>query len=171
MKTLSIRCQYAYQICLGIKDIENRSWRTEYRGKLLIHASGKERAFELQHNCWPPEVLKDLKSKKFVIDHILQPNAPEYIKKIYDAYYSVILPHYGFSTMDEFYEHLPKLENPLFITQAIIGEVKLSEIVVNHSSVFAEPNFYHWILTNPILYDKPIVSVKGKLRLWEFGGD
>jgi hypothetical protein len=41
MKTLSIRQSYASLICRGIKKVENRSWETKYRGKLLIHASGK----------------------------------------------------------------------------------------------------------------------------------
>ena len=41
MKTLSIRQPFASLICRGIKTIENRSWDTAYRGKLLIHASGK----------------------------------------------------------------------------------------------------------------------------------
>ena len=170
MKTLSIRSQYAFQVCLGIKPVENRSWKTDYRGKLLIHASGKESACELLHKYWPEKVLKDLKSRKYVIDHVLQDNAPDYIKKIYNAYYSVILPHYGFSSIEELHENLPTMDNPLFVTQAIIGEVTLSDIVVNHQSPFAEPNMYHWILTNPVLYDTFIAPVKGKLRLWEYGG-
>ncbi len=168
MKTLSIRSQYAYQVCLGIKDIENRSWKTQHRGKLLIHASGKQSAHELLHKFWPDSVLKELKSRKFIIDHVLQPDAPEHIRKIYHVYYDIILPHYGCQTMDEFTEKLPRFAIPMFITQAIIGEVTLSDIAVNHDSVFAEKNQYHWILTDPVLYDKPIVEVKGKLRLWEF---
>jgi hypothetical protein len=170
MKTLSIRSQYAYQVCIGIKDIENRSWKTDYRGKLLIHASGKEVAFELLHRCWPDKVLKDLKSRKFVIDHILQPGAPDHIKKIYNFYYDFLLPHYGCKSTEELAKKLPDLKEPFFTCQAIIGEVTLSDIVVNHKSVFAEKNQYNWILTNPVLYDKPIRNVKGHLRLWEYGG-
>jgi hypothetical protein len=45
MKTLSIRQPYASLICRGIKTIENRSWDTTYRGKLLIHSSGKPLAW------------------------------------------------------------------------------------------------------------------------------
>ena len=45
MKTLSIRQPYASLICRGIKTIENRSWDTFYRGKLLIHASGRPLAW------------------------------------------------------------------------------------------------------------------------------
>lgn len=39
MKTLSIRQPWAWLIINGGKDIENRSWLTKYRGRLLVHAS------------------------------------------------------------------------------------------------------------------------------------
>jgi hypothetical protein len=38
MKALSIRQPWAWLIVAGHKDIENRSWATNYRGPLLIHA-------------------------------------------------------------------------------------------------------------------------------------
>lgn len=39
MKAISIRHPWAWLIVNGYKDIENRSWRTKYRGQVLIHAS------------------------------------------------------------------------------------------------------------------------------------
>jgi hypothetical protein len=39
LKILSIRHPWAYLIANGDKDIENRMWRTKYRGPFLIHAS------------------------------------------------------------------------------------------------------------------------------------
>lgn len=41
MKALSIIQPWASLIATGIKDIENRTWRTNYRGEILIHASAK----------------------------------------------------------------------------------------------------------------------------------
>lgn len=38
MKALSIQQPYAWLIANGHKDIENRSWPTNYRGWVLIHA-------------------------------------------------------------------------------------------------------------------------------------
>jgi hypothetical protein len=38
MRTLSIRQPFAALIAAGIKDVENRSWATSYRGRILIHA-------------------------------------------------------------------------------------------------------------------------------------
>jgi len=41
MKTITIKQPWAYLICSGIKDIENRTWNTKFRGKVLIHASAR----------------------------------------------------------------------------------------------------------------------------------
>lgn len=38
MQALSIRQPYAWLIVNGHKDIENRTWRTAFRGRVLIHA-------------------------------------------------------------------------------------------------------------------------------------
>ena len=42
LPVLSIRQPYAWLVVNGIKDIENRSWRTNHRGPLLIHASANQ---------------------------------------------------------------------------------------------------------------------------------
>jgi hypothetical protein len=39
MKALTIRQPYATLIMLGIKQLETRRWRTNYRGPLVIHAA------------------------------------------------------------------------------------------------------------------------------------
>jgi hypothetical protein len=39
IKALSIRQPWAWLIVHGAKDIENRKWRTHFRGPILIHAS------------------------------------------------------------------------------------------------------------------------------------
>ncbi|HTV55212.1 MAG TPA: ASCH domain-containing protein, partial [Terriglobia bacterium] len=41
MKALSIRQPWAWLIVNGFKPIENRSWNTNFRGRILIHASLK----------------------------------------------------------------------------------------------------------------------------------
>ncbi|MBO4633255.1 MAG: ASCH domain-containing protein [Lentisphaeria bacterium] len=38
IKVLSVRQPWAWLICAGYKDVENRSWKTNYRGRLYIHA-------------------------------------------------------------------------------------------------------------------------------------
>ena len=39
MKALTLRQPWATLVAIGAKKIETRSWRTKYRGPLLIHAS------------------------------------------------------------------------------------------------------------------------------------
>lgn len=41
MKAVSIKQPWASLIAHGIKDIENRTWKTNFRGKIYIHASAK----------------------------------------------------------------------------------------------------------------------------------
>lgn len=40
-KAITVKQPWAYLICAGIKDIENRTWKTNYRGRLLIHTSSQ----------------------------------------------------------------------------------------------------------------------------------
>lgn len=39
MKALSIRQPWAFAITHGRKDVENRTWATSFRGRILLHAS------------------------------------------------------------------------------------------------------------------------------------
>lgn len=141
MKALSIKQPYASLIAHGIKNIENRTWKTNFRGRIFIHASGKSAgntAF----------LLNDNQSNFFVW------NTENY--KIFES-------------------NLPY--------SAIIGEVDIVDCVINHPSIWAEKTFmyeydeqvgekpigkpiYNWVLTNAVLYDKPILNVKGKLSFW-----
>jgi hypothetical protein len=38
MKALSVRQPWAWLICMGFKDIENRNWSTNFTGRIYIHA-------------------------------------------------------------------------------------------------------------------------------------
>lgn len=38
MKTITVKQPWASLIVAGIKDIENRTWKTNFRGRVLIHA-------------------------------------------------------------------------------------------------------------------------------------
>lgn len=41
IKVLTVRMPWAALIMLGLKNIENRTWTTSYRGKIVIHASAQ----------------------------------------------------------------------------------------------------------------------------------
>lgn len=144
MKALSIKQPWASLIAHGIKDVENRTWKTHFRGKIYIHASAKGTAAEFS-------VSQTAELFKNEIWH----------------------PETGF-------------KSELFEVSAIIGEVEIIDCVINHESIWAEQMktykcdetginilcrnqqyIWNWVLANPILYDKPILNVKGKLSFWE----
>lgn len=63
-RALSILQPWAWLIANGHKDIENRSWRTRFRGRVLIHAGkrwGREQRDDLLHvrACFPQIPMPD----------------------------------------------------------------------------------------------------------------
>lgn len=137
MKTLSIKQPWASLIAAGIKDIENRTWRTKHRGRIYIHASSKPSFDSLGiglTTCQINEVAK-YNLNKFN----------------------------GISGKNLFMSH-----KNTWIYSAIIGEVDIIDCVLNHESIWAEKDCWNWVLANPILYDKPILNIKGALSLWEY---
>lgn len=139
-KALSIKQPWASLIAHGIKDIENRTWRTNFRGRIYIHASGQM----VKH-----EYIGDIFSKEQL----------NYLKE------------------NNFFEHIKNVK-----LSAIIGEVDIVDCTINHESIWAEKTpsiyedtpikdrviIYNWVLANPVLYDEPILNVKGKLSFWKF---
>lgn len=149
MKTLSVKQPWAYLLCAGIKDIENRTWKLpeKYKGeRVLIHASGK------------PAMR---------------------------GFYGVPFP-------DEFWNNLSdkgkdKLAGDIDVRSAIIGSVRFVDCTFNHHSIWAEksegvatgghvinvnkPITWNWVVADPILFDKPILNVKGKLNFWNYEMD
>jgi hypothetical protein len=168
MKTLSVRQPYATLICAGVKPIENRSWNTDYRGTILIHASKnyadlfKMPELQLFHEYdkmisssgeikkSEGKILKIENDRIFLID--------ENYRKEYEL------------LKTEIAEQADK-GLTVFCPQAIIGSVEIVDVVKNSDSKFAEPGNFHWILKNPVLFQNPIEDVKGKLRFWDFNGD
>ena len=135
MKTLSVKQPWAYLICSGIKDIENRTWKCpqKYIGKMvLIHASGAKAQFNFSNAHYAK--FRELNMRRW-----------------YD---------------NDFYK------------SAIIGSVEIVDCEINHPSIWAEKTYYdkfedtkptyNWVLANPVLFDKPILTVKGKLGFWDY---
>jgi hypothetical protein len=132
MKTLTIKEPWATLIIDGIKDVENRTWRTNYRGKILIHTSKK--------------VFNYFRHVAF--------NTDQYID---------IVHGYGASSCN-----YDKIFDKELIYGAIIGEVELVDVIRGSESVWSESECWHWLLKNPMRYDKPVLNVKGKLSLWDY---
>ena len=148
-KVLSVKQPWARLICSGIKDIENRTWKCpqKYIGqRVLIHASS---------------------DKKFNYD-VLN------IKQ-----YNAFLDKQTFKRDD--FPFVDKLTR-----SAIIGSVEIVDCVINHPSIWAEKTevstawgkdleiivderpVFNWVVSDAVLFDKPILNVKGKLSFWDF---
>ena len=148
MKTLSIKQPWAYLLCSGIKDIENRTWKLpeKYKGeRVLIHASGAK--------------MKGIEGDYFNEDQI------GYL-------------YCGSTPLEELHKY-HALRNQY---SAIIGSVRFVDCVINHESIWAEkcdPVYsfktgniveavYNWAVSDAILFEKPILNVKGRLNFWDF---
>jgi len=63
-KALTVKNPWAWLIAQGIKDIENRTWRTNFRGRVYIHAAAvcdqRERTI---NRLFTPEQRLDLDAK------------------------------------------------------------------------------------------------------------
>lgn len=73
MKAVSIKNPWGYLICVGIKDVENRTWKTNYRGKILIHAS---KTWDKWFNFDEYELSHFFKVPKDVIDIVINRKIP-----------------------------------------------------------------------------------------------
>lgn len=51
---------------------------------------------------------------------------------------------------------------------AIIGECTIEDCVQNYPSIWAEQNVWNFVLKDAVLYDRPILNVKGKLKFWNY---
>lgn len=125
MKALSIKNPWGFCIAKGWKLVENRSRRTTFRGRILIHVSKKD------DKVWDWDVFKN----KFALSK--------------DQMYDVILDAEA-------------------RRGCIIGEVDIVDCLANHPSIWAIKGQYHWVLENPVIYEKYIQNIKGKLGLWEY---
>jgi hypothetical protein len=170
-KVLSIKQPYASFICTGIKTVENRTWKTDYRGKLLIHASGDNMSFfdtkslpQKFLNTWYDYIEKD--------EWNCPKSAPDNVKNAYKMAKD-LWKFYGIAQddprpVDEWIKEAVKKHGYYFKSTAIIGEAELADIIQDSDDDFAESGCYHWIFKNPVLYDKPIINVLGHLRIWNF---
>jgi hypothetical protein len=172
MKTISLLQPWATLVAIGEKTIETRSWRTNYRGPLAIHASLGTKYI-------------NVKSKYYLCGT--------------DPFYSVIMVYAH--KQYRMYRDIAGLPNkPMFPLGAIIATCELTNCVripykpqpfpsddrINksycqmfqlippplergHELSFGDytPGRYAWILSNIKPLVKP-VPVKGSLGLWEW---
>lgn len=117
---LSVRQPWAWLICAGFKDVENRTWNTLWRGELYIHAG---KSFDWEAMEWlewdRPSIANKIK-QHFRLDRSMVATAHKLHQDM----------------MHEF--------------GAIVGKVTLHDVTQNATSKWAEPLLYHWIVKRPV---------------------
>lgn len=149
---ISIHSQYAYQICIGVKKIEYRSRKTNFRGKCYIQSCNKSWDYiEMsylpsrlinEYKKYDEQIKKGAKSSDIKISNDLDLlfRFDEYIEKWYKERKIIE----------------PKKREYFLRDQCIIGSVEITDCLQSGDE-------YHYILKNPKLYKEPIPYVKGKL--------
>lgn len=172
IKCLSVRNPLSYLICAGLKDVENRSKPTKFRGRVFIHSSGpSDLAGVPDFSDFPLDWFNEMRAideKKIKLedsryfepdgkgDYKSNPSA----KKDSSIMAQRVLYSLGCQKAAK--------GNVFFRTRAIIGHVDIVDCVKGHPSKWSEPDCYQWVLANPVLFDKPVVHVKGKLSFWNY---
>lgn len=164
-KVLSIKNPISYLVASGIKDVENRTWSTDYRGWLYIHSSGSEEYFFIGLEEYP-EVIENINK----YDEIKTPETPEYVYK-YEKFLKYMAEFYNepdIFNQEKLKAAIKRAKEYLCVNRSIIGRVKLVDVVKDSKSPFAFKDNYHWILKDAELFKNPIKQVSGKLRLFDF---
>jgi len=138
MKTLTVKQPWASLIVEGIKDIENRTWKTKFRGRVLVHA-GKNCAFD--YLMPDGRMISDTTDKLgWHYDNIPHGSIIGSVEIV-----DCVINHesiWAEKTGKNYYDQTGEF-----------NEVK---------------PIYNWVLANPIKFEHPIENVKGKLSLWEY---
>ena len=142
-KAISIKQPWAYLICANMKPIENRTWPLPEKHKgerVFIHAGAKPVGQYFNEGVFTSDQL----------NYLIQSKKIDLIEKVQ--------------------------------TSAIIGSCRFVDCVINHPSIWAEKSpmeirdgkefligkpIYNWIIADPVLFEKPILDVKGKLNFWD----
>jgi hypothetical protein len=124
MKALSFKQPWGWLVFHG-KDIDNRKWRTNYRGRIIVHAS----------KSW------DNGGMRWLLEHKEILHSEVWMSEMMAICASGKMP-YG----------------------ALIGEVDIVDCVVDSCSPWFFGK-YGFVLSNPVLYEKPI-PYKGSLGLF-----
>lgn len=145
MKALTVWQPWAQLLAKGYKHVETRSWKTNYRGEILIHAAQKS-----FHECWFRYVDDD--AKALISRYMELPeafNCEKYFPRGCIVGKAILV---DCRQMDDIWIH--KIKNYL-PEEYTFGDYQAGR--------------YAWILENPVLFETPIVT-SGRQGLWNYDG-
>lgn len=152
MKTISLLQPWCTLLCVGAKKIETRSWSTNHRGEIAIHASIGNTKKINQLLTEPPfgGAMRNIFGAKAYFEKGVEllPRGAVIATARITACYSTVDEEFNEGVFD----YYPDLDTPL---ERAFGDFS--------------PGRFGWVITNVKLLPKPI-PVKGKLGLWEWDG-
>lgn len=155
MKALTLTQPYATLVAIGAKKIETRSWSTNYRGRLAIHAAkglapvGGKKGFEALCGMEPFCSVLNEHGRQWLTDN---PN----ISDLLDC------PPVPFGAIIA----TVTLATVIPITQFMINKMSDQEIAFGDYAV----GRFAWVLRDVEILARPVRS-KGALGLWEWKGE
>lgn len=138
MKAISIKQPWASLLFFG-KDIENRTWKTKFRGTVLVHASANP-----VNNFVNVQNVLNRKQNEFLFDINFKLGPLSAIIGTVDII-DCVINHESIWAEKSNINH-----NPLPFDEE------------------SEKPIYNWVLANPVKFEKPILNVKGKLSFWDY---
>ncbi len=173
---LSVPNPVSYLICAGVKDVENRDWKPEYRGTIYIHSSGRQSLRGMpDFSEFPVPLIHEFNEKLNVVQELdrsgsyigfADEGVRVYLKDEERQSQSALNQYALLSDAYAAYRRDP--DTPFFRANAIIGTVELVDVVKSSGSKWAEKGFYHWILERPVLFKEPAARVAGSRKgLWQ----
>lgn len=145
MKAITIKQPWASLIVEGIKDIENRTWPTKFRGRVLIHAADKGWKWQA--------VLNYLSDKAKAILNSFG----------YDALWLHRLPTSAIIGSVE-------IADCVINHSSVWAEKGFAFTGYDKNGDPKDRQIFNWVLANPIIFPEPI-PCKGKLSFWEYEFD
>ncbi|OFX56300.1 MAG: hypothetical protein A2066_12925 [Bacteroidetes bacterium GWB2_41_8] len=147
MRAITVKQPWAYLICSGKKDIENRTWYNMFRGRVLIHASAKPVKMINPNNVFTYQQWESFSTEEQV---------------------QLICSGTSFKPLQN-----SSIIGSVEIVDCVVNHESIwaekSELVIGENKVCQPQTIYNWVLDNPIMFPEPIPA-KGKLSFWDYPG-
>lgn len=144
MKAITVKQPWALLICAGIKDIENRTWKTNFRGRVLIHAGAA-------------------KTSGMMVRYLDQAQHAKFRELVGWSGLDFIEPLGAIIGSVEIVDCA--INHPSIWAEKTEWKYSVGGPVGNQE--YFHPVIYNWVLANPILFPKPIPA-KGKQSFWGY---
>jgi hypothetical protein len=156
MKAISLWQSWASLIVTGAKKIETRSWRTNVRGTVAIHATKKV----------------TIEAIKLLATEVFQQGLKSLLPKNMKSIIMEFLPRGAIIGTVEIIGCLLIVTNDELNEIAYLDNGKQWVEVGGNEYHYGDytPDRYAWMLTNPVIFDKPIPA-KGSQGFWNWDGD